>query len=191
MSDPKGEGPSEQGGVDAENGSRPETAQSAAATTPAPEVSTDTGQQAEAASEQKSSTPSRKGSAEQKVSGESGDQESSDSKGATDGEERKPSEQTEDEEAIAEVKRKLALPDTLPDGAKALFITGTSQTIYKCTIDEDVSETSPIVMLPKETIMADFKKRAAVCDFQAFKEQIIVSSHHVHTTIFTETVHVR
>ena len=62
-------------------------------------------------------------------------------------------------------------PD-LPKGAFTLFLSGKTQEICGVVQDEDVTEEVPYKMVAVETIKQDMFKRAAVCDFSAFKDKI-------------------
>lgn len=66
----------------------------------------------------------------------------------------------------------LAAPqDILP-----LFFTSKTQQIFGCIADEDVKAENPYKLIQKETILQDFKDRAAVSDFHPAKKIVLVSA---------------
>ena len=62
--------------------------------------------------------------------------------------------------------------EEVPDGIIPILITGPTQTIINCVIDEDVTEENPHKFLPKDVFISDIQKRAAVSDFSPFKKEL-------------------
>ncbi|CAB3993991.1 WD repeat-containing 63-like, partial [Paramuricea clavata] len=62
----------------------------------------------------------------------------------------------------------VAPQDILP-----LFFTSKTQQIFGCIADEDVNAENPHKVIPKETILQDFKDRAAVSDFHPAKKIVL------------------
>ncbi len=63
----------------------------------------------------------------------------------------------------------VAPQDILP-----LFFTSKTQQIFGCIADEDVNAENPLKLILKETILQDFKDRAAVSDFHPAKSTVLV-----------------
>ena len=63
------------------------------------------------------------------------------------------------------------------EGLMALFLTGQSQTIFGCVVDQDVTPENPRKLVPLEKIHKDFRDRAAVSDFHPCKAQMQVRAH--------------
>ena len=61
-----------------------------------------------------------------------------------------------------------------PPGVVPLFFSGPSQQIFDCVVDVDLTDQNPHKLIPKEKIVEDFKKRAAVCDFHPVKQKMLV-----------------
>ena len=53
-----------------------------------------------------------------------------------------------------------------------LLITGPTQKIIECIIDEDVTEDAPYKLINKQVFLDDVQKRAAVSDFSPFKKEL-------------------
>jgi dynein intermediate chain 3, axonemal len=68
------------------------------------------------------------------------------------------------------------------EGLMPLFITGASQAIFGCVVDQDVTPESPRKLVPLEKIHQDFRDRAAVSDFHPCKAQMLVSAVTYRTT---------
>ncbi|BFY99788.1 hypothetical protein BsWGS_02828 [Bradybaena similaris] len=64
-------------------------------------------------------------------------------------------------------------PIALPENVLPLFLTTKTQELYNCRCNEDVTQDNPFKFIPKADIIEDFRMRAAVCDFQPFKQQIL------------------
>ena len=67
------------------------------------------------------------------------------------------------------------MPDThpdLPDGAYPCFLSGKTQEIFTCVIEDDVTEENPSKLLKISDIKQDLMNRKAVCDFSVFKDLI-------------------
>jgi hypothetical protein len=62
--------------------------------------------------------------------------------------------------------------EEVPEGILAILITGPTQKIIQCVIDEDVTEENPYKLIQKSVFQDDIKKRAAVSDFSPFKKEI-------------------
>ncbi|CAG5111945.1 Oidioi.mRNA.OKI2018_I69.chr2.g6214.t1.cds [Oikopleura dioica] len=65
--------------------------------------------------------------------------------------------------------------EEVPDGVLPILITGPTQTIIECVIDEHVTEENPHKLIPKDVFLKDIQTRAAVSDFQPFKKSFIDS----------------
>lgn len=65
-----------------------------------------------------------------------------------------------------------------------LVLTTQTQELFKCQIDEDVTDEQPYKLIKKEDIFADFRNRAAVSDFYPVKKVIQVST----TSLFIYSV---
>ena len=63
---------------------------------------------------------------------------------------------------------------TAPEDILPLFFTSKTQQIFGCVADEDVSAENPHKLILKETILQDFKDRAAVSDFHPAKKIVLV-----------------
>ena len=61
--------------------------------------------------------------------------------------------------------------DEVPEGVIPILITGPTQGIIQCVIDEDVTEENPHKLISKDVFLADIQKRAAVSDFSPFKKE--------------------
>jgi hypothetical protein len=66
-------------------------------------------------------------------------------------------------------RNSVAPQDILP-----LFFTSKTQQIFGCIADEDVNAENPHKLILKETIVQDFKERAAVSDFHPAKSVVLV-----------------
>lgn len=62
-----------------------------------------------------------------------------------------------------------------PKDILPLFFTSKTQQIFGCIADEDVTAENPNKLILKETILQDFKDRAAVSDFHPAKKVVLVS----------------
>ena len=60
--------------------------------------------------------------------------------------------------------------EEVPEGIIPILITGPTQKIISCVIDEDVTEENVTKMIPKDVFISDIQKRAAVSDFSPFKK---------------------
>ena len=61
-----------------------------------------------------------------------------------------------------------------PEDILPLFFTSKTQQIFGCIADEDVNAENPHKLILKETILQDFKERAAVSDFHPAKSIVLV-----------------
>lgn len=71
----------------------------------------------------------------------------------------------------------------IPDGVIPLFLTGAGQKIFQCVADADVTPEAPHKIIPKSSILEDFRNRAAVSDFHPVKKKVQVrvflyNAHH-------------
>ena len=76
----------------------------------------------------------------------------------------------------------------VPDGVVPLFLTGAGQKIFQCVADTDVTPEAPHKIIPKNSILEDFRNRAAVSDFHPVKKKVQVSvflynAHHQYPHI--------
>jgi len=62
--------------------------------------------------------------------------------------------------------------DELPKDIETMVMTGATQAIFACRMDEDVTQANPYKMVPLETIKEDLRNRAGVSDFAPFKEKM-------------------
>ena len=65
--------------------------------------------------------------------------------------------------------------EEIPSDILPLFFTSKTQEIFGCKGDQDVTEENPCKVIPKGTILQDFKDRAAVSDFHPAKQIVLVS----------------
>lgn len=70
----------------------------------------------------------------------------------------------------------LTATPQVPEDIKPLFFTTTTQQIFECTVDTDVTRENPWKLIKKEKILEDFKMRAAISDFHPAKQIILVSA---------------
>jgi len=66
------------------------------------------------------------------------------------------------------------LPSELPPGITAIFLTSSTQELFKLKGGEHVSAEKPLKFVPKSDILADLYARAAVSDFSPIKALIQV-----------------
>lgn len=85
---------------------------------------------------------------------------------------KKEHEEKKPETPVPEDDSKLK-EETLLEGCFPLFMTSKTQEIFHCLCDQDVTEENPFKIITKQEILDDLHKRAAVCDFHPFKQQII------------------
>ena len=71
----------------------------------------------------------------------------------------------------------IPLPEELPAGMVPIFLTTTSQELFKVKGNEDVTAERPMKFIPKSDILSDMYARAAVSDWSPFKAQINVILH--------------
>ena len=62
----------------------------------------------------------------------------------------------------------------LPEGCKPLFLSSKTQEIFSCMGDEDVTDQNPYKLIPVADIKQDFFNRAAISDFNPFKQMVTV-----------------
>eukprot|EP00055_Hartaetosiga_balthica_P012137 m.58031 g.58031 ORF g.58031 m.58031 type:complete len:836 (-) comp7849_c0_seq1:4180-6687(-) len=60
----------------------------------------------------------------------------------------------------------------LPVGVQPFFVTGATQELFECIVDEHVTAENPYKYIPITKIKEDFLNRAAVSDFSAFKQEL-------------------
>jgi hypothetical protein len=70
-------------------------------------------------------------------------------------------------------------PKTM-NGVSPIFITGATQQLFECVVDEQVTRAAPHKLIAKQAILDDMIKRAAVSDFAPFKQQFQVSNRRCH-----------
>lgn len=58
------------------------------------------------------------------------------------------------------------------EGVSGIFLTGATQQLFGCVCDEQVTRAAPHKLIPKQSILDDLIKRAAVSDFSPFKAQL-------------------
>lgn len=63
----------------------------------------------------------------------------------------------------------------IPDGIVALFFSTSSQQIFECVVDVNLTKENRHKLIPKAKILDDIKNRAAVSDFSPVKQKISVS----------------
>ena len=78
---------------------------------------------------------------------------------------------------------------TVPEDILPLFFTSKTQQIFGCIADEDVTAENPHKLILKETILQDFKDRAAVSDFHPAKTIVLVSRCFNEMTTNLTSVH--
>ena len=61
-----------------------------------------------------------------------------------------------------------------PEGVIPIFLSTATQQIFEVVSDSDVTADKPHKLIPKEKFLEDVKNRAAVSDFQPFKQKISV-----------------
>lgn len=66
----------------------------------------------------------------------------------------------------------MADDESAPPGYIPLLITGPTQAIIECIIDEHVTDEAPYKLIPKQVFLDDVQKRAAVSDFSPVKKEI-------------------
>lgn len=69
-----------------------------------------------------------------------------------------------------------------PEDILPLFFTSKTQQIFGCIADEDVNAENPHKLILKESILQDFKDRAAVSDFHPAKKIVLVCLYIFHST---------
>ncbi|XP_074640912.1 dynein axonemal intermediate chain 3-like [Tubulanus polymorphus] len=82
---------------------------------------------------------------------------------------------TDEEESEKDNKTPIPVLNTegpLPENCVPLFLSGQSQGIFNCVADEQVTAENPYKLISKESIIQDFKNRAAVCDFHPVKQVV-------------------
>lgn len=63
---------------------------------------------------------------------------------------------------------------SVPVGIIPLFLSTATQQIFEIVSDSDVTAENPNKLIPKEKFLEDVKNRAAVSDFQPYKQKITV-----------------
>lgn len=69
----------------------------------------------------------------------------------------------------------IELFSELPPGIIAIFLTSSTQELFKLKGGEHVRAEKPLKFVPKSDILSDLYARAAVSDFSPYKAQINVS----------------
>ena len=62
----------------------------------------------------------------------------------------------------------------IPEGVIPIFLSTATQQIFEVVSDSDVTADKPHKLIPKEKFLEDVKNRAAVSDFQPYKQKILV-----------------
>ena len=65
-----------------------------------------------------------------------------------------------------------------PEDIFPLVLTSTTQELFGCTADQDVTGESPYKLLQKDDIIQDIKRRATVSDFSPVKKIVLVRLTH-------------
>lgn len=63
----------------------------------------------------------------------------------------------------------------VPEGIVPLFFSTSSQQIFECVVDVNLTKENRHKLIPKAKILDDLKNRAAVSDFSPVKQKISVS----------------
>lgn len=63
----------------------------------------------------------------------------------------------------------------VPEGIVPLFFSTSSQQIFECVVDVNLTKENRQKLIPKAKILDDLKNRAAVSDFSPVKQKISVS----------------
>lgn len=62
--------------------------------------------------------------------------------------------------------------EALPQDVETMVMTGATQAIFSCKMDEDVTASNPYKLIPLEAIKEDIRNRAGVSDMAPFKEKM-------------------